>query len=168
MVILLDQNVVLEIESASEQWMPLADWLSEHPPMFYASDKSTFEGLNLMLAPQLQAVSLTKDDTKVIDWDECEIKVEFVIDNDTEKAREQRAELQGKRTVQEHLEHYLLGLPNVFVLFYDHRSGEAADYIAVTVGANGVVDITLYHCKGAGGAPSGGEWMMCTKSLVSW
>lgn len=109
MVILLDKNVVLEIESASEQWMPLADWLSEHPPMFYASDKSTFEGLNLMLAPQLQAVSLTKDDTKVIDWDECEIKVEFVIDNDTEKAREQRAELQGKRTVQEHLEHYLLG-----------------------------------------------------------
>ncbi|SBK35249.1 Hef nuclease [Klebsiella variicola] len=157
MVILLDQNVVLEIESASEQWMPLADWLSEPPPMFYASDKSTFEGLNLMLAPQLQAVSLTKDDTKVIDWDECEIKVEFVIDNDTEKAREQRAELQGKRTVQEHLEHYLLGLPNVFVLFYDHRSGEAADYIAVTVGANGVVDITLYHCKGAGGAPSGGR-----------
>ncbi|MCP5699382.1 hypothetical protein NL355_27320, partial [Klebsiella pneumoniae] len=72
-------------------------------------------------------------------------------------AREQRAELQGKRTVQEHLEHYLLGLPNVFVLFYDHRSGEAADYIAVTVGANGVVDITLFHCKGAGGAPSGGR-----------
>lgn len=67
--------------------MPLADWLSEHPPMFYASDKSTFEGVNLMLAPQLQAVSLTKGDTQVIDWDECEIRVEFVIDNNTEKAR---------------------------------------------------------------------------------
>lgn len=157
MVALLDQNMGLEIESANDLWMPLADWLSEHPPMFYASDKSTFEGLNLMLAPQLQAVSLTKDDTQVIGWEECEIRVEFVIDNDTEKAREQRAELQGKRTVQEHLEQYLLGLPNVVALFYDHRSGEAADYIAVTVEANGDVDITLYHCKGAGGAPSGGR-----------
>lgn len=157
MVSLLDQNVGLEIESASDLWMPLADWLSEHPPMFYASDKSTFEGLNLMLAPQLQAVSLTKDDTQVIGWDECEIRVEFVIDNDTEKAREQRAELQGKRTVQEHLEQYLLGLPNVVALFYDHRPGEAADYIAVTVEANGNVDISLYHCKGAGGDPSGGR-----------
>ncbi|MCW1827332.1 DEAD/DEAH box helicase family protein [Enterobacter asburiae] len=157
MVTLLDQNVVLEIESASDQWMPLADWLSEHPPMFYASEKSTFEGLNLMLAPQLQAVSLTKDDTQVIGWDECEIRVEFVIDNDTEKAREQRAALKGKRTVQEHLEQYLLGLPNVVALFYDHRSGEAADYIAVTVEANGDVDIALYHCKGAGGDPSGGR-----------
>ncbi len=157
MVALLDQNVVLEVESASDLWMPLAEWLSEHPPMFYASDKSTFEGLNLMLAPQLQAVSLTEDDTQVISWDECEIRVEFLIANDTEKARKQRAELQGKRTVQEHLEQYLLGLPNVVALFYDHRSGEAADYIAVTVETNGNVDITLYHCKGAGGAPSGGR-----------
>lgn len=157
MVALLDQNVVLEVESASDLWMPLADWLSEHPPMFYASDKSTFEGLNLMLAPQLQAVSLTKDDTQVIDWNGCEIRVEFVIDDGTDEAREKRAKLQGKRTVQEHLEQYLRGLPNVVALFYDHRSGEAADYIAVTVEANGDVDIALYHCKGAGGAPSGGR-----------
>jgi hypothetical protein len=42
-------------------------------------------------------------------------------------------------------------------LFYDHRSGEAADYIAVTVSPQDEVEIAFYHCKGAGGAPSGGR-----------
>lgn len=46
---------------------------------------------------------------------------------------------------------------NLVTLFYDHRSGEAADYIAVIRSPEGEVDIGLYHCKGAGGAPSGGR-----------
>ncbi len=72
------------------------------------------------------------------------------------KAKQKRQQLAGKATVQEHLEAHLLALPDLSALFYDHRSGEAADYIAVTV-TDGVVDIALYHCKGAGGAPTGGR-----------
>lgn len=32
-----------------------------------------------------------------------------------------------------------------------------ADYIAVTVSPQGEVEVAFYHCKGAGGAPSGGR-----------
>lgn len=96
-------------------------------------------------------------DTETIEWTGCDITVEFLINDGSEKALQRRAELGDNRTVQEHLEQHLLALPTLVALFYDHRSGEAADYIAVTADPNGDVEIALYHCKGAGGAPSGGR-----------
>lgn len=157
MVTQLDEDATLEIESAVDSWMPLAEWLSEHPPVFYAADKSSFEGMNLMATPQLQARALAEGDAEVIDWDDCDVTIEFLVDDGTRRAQERRAQLAGRATVQEHLERHLLGQADVVALFYDHRSGEAADYIAVTVAQHGDVRISLYHCKGAGGAPSGGR-----------
>jgi superfamily II DNA or RNA helicase len=149
-------SIFVEVESATDSWMPLADWLREHPPVFYAADKSSFEGMNHMATPQLQAPALTPGDAKHINWTDCEIGIEFLKDDGSSKAKQKRQQLAGKATVQEHLEAHLLALPDLSALFYDHRSGEAADYIAVTV-TDGVVDIALYHCKGAGGAPTGGR-----------
>ena len=62
----------------------------------------------------------------------------------------------GRLTVQERLEQHLLGLQNVVSLFYDHRTGEAADYVALTRSDEGEIEVALYHCKGAGG-PAGGR-----------
>ncbi|MDF3101850.1 MULTISPECIES: hypothetical protein [Burkholderia] len=131
--------------------------LSEHPPIFYAADKSSFEGMNLMAAPQLQTRALAQGDAEVIDWNGCDVTIEFLVDDGTPRALERRAQLAGRATVQEHLERHLLDQVDVIALFYDHRSGEAADYIAVSVGQHADVKITLYHCKGAGGSPSGGR-----------
>jgi len=152
-----EEDARLEIESAIDSWMPLAEWLSEHPPIFYAADKSSFEGMNLMAAPQLQTRALAQGDAEVIDWTGCDVTIEFLVDDGTPRALERREQLAGRATVQEHLERHLLNQVDVIALFYDHRSGEAADYIAVSVGEQADVKITLYHCKGAGGSPSGGR-----------
>jgi len=157
MVMQQDNSVVIEVESATESWMPLSDWLSEHPPVFYAADKSSFEGMNQMSGPQLKVAVLAHGDAEVIDWIGCAINVEFVPNNGSANAAQLRQRLAGQTTVQEHLERYLLKISDLVALFYDHRSGEAADYIAVTASSQGDVEITLYHCKGAGGAPSGGR-----------
>lgn len=157
MVSLLDEVIAIQVESAIDDWMPLDEWLREHPPVFYAADKSSFEGMNLMAAPQIQAAALTPGDAEFIDWNGCSIGVEFVPNDGTADAARKRAALAGQTTVQEHLEQHLRAVPGLVALFYDHRSGEAADYIAVTVSAEGDVDIALYHCKGAGGAPTGGR-----------
>jgi hypothetical protein len=71
----LDQAATLEIESAHDAWMPLADWLCEHCPVFYAADKSSFEGMNLMAAPLQQTLRLVPGDTEAIAWDNCDITV---------------------------------------------------------------------------------------------
>lgn len=157
MVTQLDERATLEIESAVDSWMPLADWLSEHSPIFYAADKSSFEGMNLMAAPDLQTRALAEGDTEVISWEGCDVTIEFLVDDGTPRALERREQLAGRATVQEHLERHLLGQADVVALFYDHRSGEAADYIAVRVGPKGDVTVSLYHCKGAGGPPGGGR-----------
>jgi hypothetical protein len=157
MVTLQDDTVVIEVESATDSWMHLSEWLAEHPPVFYAADKSSFEGMNQMSAPQLQVAVLSHGDAEVIDWTDCAINVEFVPNNGSANAAQLRQRLAGQTTVQEHLERYLLQVPGLASLFYDHRSGEAADYIAVTVSPQGDIEISLYHCKGAGGAPSGGR-----------
>jgi superfamily II DNA or RNA helicase len=157
MVSLIDPAEVIQVESATDSWMPLADWLSEHPPRFFAADKSSFEGVNALAANQIRAEMLAPGDVRSIDWTNCEVGMEFLIDDGTAPARARRAALAGRLTVQEHLEEHLLGFPSLLALFYDHRSGEAADYIAVTIEPDDRVLITLYHCKGAGGPPSGGR-----------
>lgn len=157
MVSLLEGEPDVEVESAADSWIPLPDWLCDHPPMFYAADKSSFEGMNLMAAPQLQVTALAPGDAEALDWTGCDVMVEFVSNNGSADALRKRQELAGQLTVQEHLERYLLALPNLVALFYDHRTGEAADYIAVTTAPTGEVDVALYHCKGAGGPPGGGR-----------
>ncbi|QXR34678.1 DEAD/DEAH box helicase family protein [Alcaligenes aquatilis] len=157
MVSLLDDTITVLVESAIDDWMPLTEWLREHPPVFYSADKSSFEGMNLMAAPQVQAATLAAGDAYCIDWAGCAIRIEFVSNDGTEESEQKRAALAGQTTVQEHLEQHLCEVDGLVALFYDHRSGEAADYIAVTVAPDGEVDIALYHCKGAGGAPSGGR-----------
>jgi superfamily II DNA or RNA helicase len=157
MVTQQDAAVVIDIESAVDSWIPMAEWLTDHPPVFYAADKSSFEGMNQMSAPQRQAAVLSYGDTEVIDWTGCAIGVEFVPKGSTVNVSQLRQRLAGQATVQEHLESHLRQTPGLVALFYDHRSGEAADYIAVTVSPQGDVEIALYHCKGAGGAPSGGR-----------
>jgi len=147
----------IEVESATESWMDLSEWLAEHPPVFYAADKSSFEGMNQMGASSQQAVALSPGDAEYIDWSNCDIEVEFLPNDSSPRAVKLRKKLKGKATVQEHLERHLLQTPGLSALFYDHRSGEAADYIAVTALRGGDVEIALYHCKGAGGAPSGGR-----------
>jgi hypothetical protein len=44
---------------------------------------------------------------------------------------------------------------DALVVFYDHRSGECADYLTVSVDAEGELLVRLYHGKGAGGPAPG-------------
>lgn len=147
----------LEIESAYDNWMPFDEWLSEYSPVFYAADRSSFEGMNLMAPPLLQTQGLNPGDAESIDWTGCEIRVEFLPNDNSAKTVARRAKLGGLVTVQEHLAQHLLTLPDVQAIFYDHRTGEAADYICITRDARGEVSVDFYHCKGAGGPANGGR-----------
>jgi len=155
MVTALDADVTVEVESSIDDWMPLADWLSDHPPRFYAADKSSFEGMNLMAPPMLHVEELAAGDTDTIDWTNCAIDVEFLSNDGSAEMRERREYLGGRLTVQERLQQHLVGLPNLVALFYDHRTGEAADFVALLRSDEGNVEIALYHCKGAGGPKAG-------------
>jgi len=135
-----------EVLTHQDDWVDLAAWLSMHPPAFFAADKSSFQGMNAIPPPTLVAGRLADGDAESVDWSGCNIEVEFKVDG-----------ANGQRTVHQHLELRLLTDPNLEILVYDHRSGEAADFIGISRGEEDRFTVSLYHCKGAGGAPSGGR-----------
>lgn len=136
----------IEVVSGYDEWSDLASWLSLHPPAFYAADKSSFLGVNLIAAAANTITRLRPGDARALAWDNCAIDVEFDV-----------ASARGRLTVHQALERHLIATPDLVALVYDHRSGEAADYIALVRNADGSLVVRLYHCKGAGGAPSGGR-----------
>jgi superfamily II DNA or RNA helicase len=141
----VDHTWSVEVQSGVDDWTELATWMSMHPPVFYAADKSSFQGMNLMRPPSVTISALADGDTSTLDWTGCAIGVEW----DAAKAK-------GALTVHQFLEQHLTNTPHLEALLYDHRSGEAADFIAVH--RNGEqVRVSLYHCKSAGGDPSGGR-----------
>ncbi|WP_170950318.1 DEAD/DEAH box helicase family protein [Mesorhizobium sp. WSM3864] len=137
---------VVEVTAGYDEYIPLAQWLTLHPPVFYAADKSSFAGVNQIGAAANVAFRLADGDAEGAAWDNCAIDVEF----DTTKAG-------GRLTVHQALEQRLVAMPNLAALLYDHRSGEAADYVAAIEEPDGTVRVQLHHCKAAGGAPSGGR-----------
>jgi hypothetical protein len=60
-----------------DDWVYLPTWLSMNPPAFFAADKSSFQGMNSMPPPVTVAQALGAEDAKSIDWNGCEIGVEF-------------------------------------------------------------------------------------------
>ncbi len=141
-----NQEWECDVLSHQDDWIDLASWLSMHPPAFFASDKSSFQGMNSFPPPATVATKLADGDAVGIDWSGCAISTEY----ETEDAG-------GLLTVHQALHQRLKGDSKIEVLVYDHRSGEAADFIALTREPGDRIKVSLYHCKGAGGAPSGGR-----------
>lgn len=57
------------------------------------------------------------------------------------------------------------------VVFWDHGSGEAADFVVLQPAADDGVNVSLYHCKSAGGAAPGNRvgdvYEVCAQAVKS-
>lgn len=124
--------------------MSLGEFLNEYPLHFYCADFSRLRGEEWF--PCREAPDLfDRAQIQTIDWNGCNIQKEFYKQNE---ARD------GRASVHEHLDVRLQGDANNTIIFYDHRSGEVADYLVVATEANRFV-MTLYHCKKSGGQQPG-------------
>jgi hypothetical protein len=100
--------------------------------------------MDLVEAPSITAASLSSNDTSTLNWSGCAIGVEY-----------EGHKSNGQATVHQHLQSHLQTLDGLQVLIYDHRTGEAADFICVCTNEQDECLVSFYHCKGAGGEPSG-------------
>lgn len=131
------------VESRDGRRSRVEEWLNDEPLVFYTAHLNTFVGNTLNRRAQSQGASVGR--LEVLDWQGCEIRVEFDLRDDQ------------RRTVQRHLRDHLLAEPDIDFVIYDHRSGEAADFIVGKRSGDGRYDIGLFHCKGAGGPRASGE-----------
>lgn len=139
----------------------LVTFLDGSPIRFHFSDGSLVEGSQLFEAPEEDAIFFDADvSMHVIDWDTAKVEI----------SKEFGPATPPKVSIHHWLESVLLTGQDEIV-FYDHRSGECADFLTVRVGDDGTPEVSLYHCKSAGGAPSGGRvadlYEVCGQSIKS-
>jgi len=139
--VLLDDAPRMRVAATEGRYDSIDEWLEDNGLVFYTKELDSFTRSTLQR--RHASAGIRADSLVVHNWVGCETDVEFDSANP------------GRMTVQRFLQEHLVGLPNKCFIIYDHRSGEAADFIVAQAMSANRLSVSLYHCKGAGGAPSG-------------
>ncbi|ASC65328.1 hypothetical protein B9P52_13880 [Achromobacter denitrificans] len=138
---LITHDSPMRVASAEGRWESIEEWLEDNGLVFFTKELDSFTRSTLQrrrASPGIRPESLV-----IHNWGGCDIQVEFDLRNP------------DRMTVQRFLQDYLLDLPDNSFIIYDHRSGEAADFIVARARPANRLSVSLYHCKGAGGPVSG-------------
>lgn len=138
---LLADEPRMRVSATEGQYESVEDWLEDNGLVFYTKELDSFSGSTLQR--RRASVGLRAESLIVRDWTTCEVQIEFDIGDPT------------RMTVQRFLQEDLISQANSAFIVYDHRSGEAADFIVAQELPSHRLSISLYHCKGAGGPISG-------------
>jgi superfamily II DNA or RNA helicase len=121
----------------------IVDFLNDAPLQFYTSDLSLIDGYSL-LRPSVGDPPVFDDRVvETIDWPAASVDI----------TREFGPAPNGQISVHTHLEN-LLRAATAEVVYYDHGTGEIADFIEFERAGQKLI-IRLYHCKGATRAAPG-------------
>lgn len=124
----------------------LAEFFTNFPPVIWFADGSSLEGCQYVELPSSALQPFSIERLTVVDWTGVDIR------------KESQGESRTAATVQHRLIEQLQRDAIYDVIFDDDGAGEAADVVAikvVTEGERRVINVELYHCKYAGGAPGG-------------
>ena len=121
----------------------LINFLNECPLCFYTEDLSLLRGFDLHKAPVEQVVPFAREQIEVVQWldDAVDVLLEIGLTQD------------GRRSIHDYMGARLVARPACFV-YYDHGSGEVADFVAVEEDERGAT-VSLVHCKSARGEAPG-------------
>ena len=126
--------------------LAFGDFLNEYPLYFYFADLSRLRGEEWFPC-KIPIEPFDRELIKPIPWgkEKVEIKKEYWKQNE-------RGD-NGKQSIHEFIEKMLAQSENS-VIFYDHRSGEIADFLTLSESGTRVA-LSLYHCKASGAEKPG-------------
>jgi len=139
--------------------VPLVDFLNEYPLCFYTEDLSLLRGFDLHPPPANGWLPFDANQIEVITWrdERVNIRLEFGPAEG------------GQRSIHDFVQ-ARLAAGNASVVYYDHGTGEAADFVALTEQA-GRITVEFFHCKRAGAdAPGdrvGDAYEVCGQAVKS-
>ena len=140
----------------------LTDYLSHHPLVFFLEDFSRIEG-NTFRRNKNERILLQPNQLMPLPWSGVDIEQEISIAGLNTNKPTSVQDFLGADLIKSTAE----------IVFFDHGSGEIADFIAFTQLNSDALEVALYHCKGSGGKNPGdrvGEaYEVCgqvSKSLV--
>jgi superfamily II DNA or RNA helicase len=124
--------------------MLLIDYLNTRPPSFFFADFSSLQGAEHFKSPDDEVDPFDSNEQfTVLDWpgNGVDINTEFGVCTN------------GLISVHDYLKSHLPA-SDTQVVFYDHGSGEVADFVTFT-DTEQEIYIRLFHCKKAGGSSPG-------------
>ena len=151
-------KIAVEVTSGSGQ-VPLVDFLNEHPLCFYTEDLSLLQGFDLHRAPRAGRRLFPVSQIEAVPWaaENVDVRLEFSGPGDE------------RRSVHDYVG-TRLAASGAKVVYYDHGSGEIADFIAFTE-HGGRVAVEFLHCKRAGGKVPGDRvddvYEVCAQAVKS-
>ena len=129
---------------------PFLNYLNTYHLNFYQPDFSRIEGEELYGPPEKNNKSaLGEDRYQIIHWEEERVDIQ------REFADEEKGWLpaEGYISIHKYFKE-LFSTQEGLIAFYDHTTGEAADFITIEDTGNEIL-VQLYHCKSSNGREAG-------------
>jgi len=117
----------------------LIDYLNEHPLLFYTIDQSLICEA-LVYRSKAVFASIDEKMLRKVDWLKTSVDIETEVGTSS---------IAGKISIQGYVEDELKK-SDADIVFYDHGSGEIADFITFKKYKNKAIIVSLYHVKGSG------------------
>lgn len=131
----------LEVFQQEGRGVDLATYLNEAMPEFYTDDLATVHGYSLFRAPEVIDGTFALEQMQALDWGAASVAID--------------CECGSAPTVQRSIHEYveaLLREGSGLVAYYDHGSGEIADFINVEARDDDSLLVQLFHCKASSNA----------------
>lgn len=132
------------IQVTGKHIINLIDYLNEHPLLFYTVDQSLISEA-LIYRSKAVFSSINDNILNKVDWLNTNVDIETEVGP---------SPIAGNISIHDYLIKEL-DHSNADVVFYDHGSGEIADFVTFENQQNKAIIVSLYHVKGSGGPTSG-------------
>jgi len=148
-----DEPLIAVVLGARE--VPLIDFLNEYPLSFYTEDLSLVRAFDLYRATNVGTMLFDTTQIETVTWAGAKVNTRLECGPPGDDGC----------SVHEYMETRLAA--NADVVYYDHGSGEVADFLALTE-RDGYVTVELFHCKGARGNDRVGDaYEVCGQAVKS-
>lgn len=153
-----EHQIAMNVISARKS-SEMVEFLNEFPLCFYTEDLGLLRGFDLYKPPEGCCNPFSREQIETIDWkgERVDIRREFGEGRN------------GRRSIHDYMQEVLTE-SSAQVVYYDHGSGEVADFIAITEEGN-EVKVALCHCKGSHGAEPGDRvedaYEVCSQAIKS-
>lgn len=115
--------------------IPIIEYINNEMISFYTNDFSHIEGVNIFRSSKEPIPPFDDNLIQVLDWKALNVNIQNEFENKED----------GYLSIHEYLLESLK-VSTEEIVYYDHGTGEIADFVSITR-IDGKVNISFYHCK---------------------